>query len=462
MAANPKRLSKSSIRTRTPHGGLPSCKLAVRYVSVESLRLDPSNPRRHSKKQVRQIANSIRVFGFCVPILVNSELIVIAGHGRVLAAQLLGISEVPVIVLDHLSDKQRRALLIADNRLSENSTWDENLLREQLKLLSAVELDFSLEVLGFEVAEIDVMIEGLSPASAGEQDEADVLPDAADSPVVSKLGDLWLLGSHRVVCADALKEESYRQLMDTRRAAAVFTDPPYNDPIDGYVTGFGKIHHPEFKMASGDLNKPQFTEFLFQPFSHISEHSEEGSLHYIFMDWRHSEELLTAAKNVFAEFKALCVWDKGNGGQGSLYRSAHELVFVFKNGNGKHRNNVQLGQFGRYRTNVWRYPRVNSLSQKSEEGDLRTLHPTIKPVALVADAILDCTARNDIVLDPFLGSGTTVIAAERTGRICYGLEIEPKYVDTIVRRWQAFTGKTAVHKASGRAFTEIEAEVASV
>lgn len=290
----------------------------------------------------------------------------------------------------------------------------------------------------------------------GEADHADAQVDAGVP--VTKPGDLWVLGRHRLLCGDALSEDSYSKLMQGRRAEAVICDPPYNDPIDGYVAGFGKIHHPEFAMASGEMNKAEFTDFLFKTVQNLALNSVVGSLHYLCQDWRHVPELLAASSRVYSEFKALCIWVKPSGGQGSLYRSRHELVFVFKNGKAKHRNNIQLGLYGRYRTNVWEYPRVNSSAQNGEE-QLSGIHPTIKPTAMIADAILDCTSRNDMVLDPFLGSGTTVIAAERTGRICYGMELDPSYVDACIRRWQTFTVKTAVHEKSGQSFAELEHEV---
>jgi DNA modification methylase len=265
-----------------------------------------------------------------------------------------------------------------------------------------------------------------------------------------------LLGRHRVVCGDARKDSAFSLLMKGHRAAMIFTDPPYNDRIDGYVTGFGKIHHEEFALASGEMTATEFTEFLATVLAHLARNSTNGALHFICMDWRHSPELISAARSIYAELKNLCVWVKDCAGQGSLYRSQHELVFVFKKSRKAHRNNIQLGQYGRYRTNVWQYRRVNSLSRSSEEGNLSALHPTIKPVELVDDAILDCTARGEIVLDAFLGSGTTVIAAERTGRVCYGLELDRRYVDTIVRRWQAYTGQSAVQDSSGQTFDQIE------
>jgi DNA modification methylase len=436
--------------------------LAVEYVQVTSLKANAKNPRLHTDKQVRQIANSIRSFGFNVPVLVNHQFQVIAGHGRVSACKILGITEVPTIRLEHLSENQIRAFTIADNRLAENAEWNDRLLGEHFKILSEVDLDFDLEATGFEVSEIDIFIENLAPASKEGLGPADAIPDVESKCQVTQAGDCWLLNRNRVVCGDARDSSVYRILMKGRRAEMVFTDPPYNDPIDKYVTGFGKIHHPEFAVASGEMSTSEFTDFLTQFMIQAARNSSEGALQFICMDWRHSGELIAAAQSVYSEFKNVCVWVKENAGQGSLYRSQHEFVFVFKNGNKPHRNNIQLGQYGRYRTNVWNYRRPNSLSRNTEEGALSNLHPTIKPVELVADAILDCTARGDVVLDPFLGSGTTVIAAERAGRFCYGIELDPRYVDTIVRRWQLFTGLHAVHEVTGRTFAEREQEVVNV
>lgn len=435
----------------------PGHTLAVEYLAIGKLRSNPKNPRLHDDRQVRQIAKSIQTFGFNVPILVDATLQVIAGHGRLRACEILGIAQVPIIRLEHLSESQRQAFMIADNRLTENSEWDDGLLGEHLKILSEAELDFSLEVTGFEVGEIDLMIENLSPARDGDMDPADDLPPS--SPIqVSLPGDLWQLGKHRVLCGDALAGDSYRPLMGDRRAQVVFTDPPYNVPIAGNVSGKGKNCHREFVMASGEMSEVEFTAFLSNTFARLARYSLPGSLHYICMDWRHMKELLAAGRTTYSELKNVCVWVKDNAGMGSLYRSQHELVFVFKNGKGPHRNNVQLGQFGRSRTNVWNYPGANSFSRSSGEGNLLALHPTVKPVAMVADAIMDCSARGDLVVDPFLGSGTTLIAAEQTGRICHGLELDPAYVDTAIRRWQSFSGGTTYRIADGRSFNEIERE----
>jgi DNA modification methylase len=436
--------------------------LSIMYRATGSLRPDPKNPRLHSEKQVQQIARSIEAFGFNVPLLVNAEMQVVAGHGRLQACQLLGIMEVPTISLEHLTEAQARAFMIADNRLTENATWDDRLLAQQFEDLSEVELDFSLEATGFEMGEIDVMIENLAPAAEGKQDPDDAVPERVAGIQLSRAGDLWQLGRHKVYCGNSLNESTYAALMCGAKAALVFTDPPYNVRIDGHATGLGTIQHKDFRMASGEMSPAEFTDFLSRVCTLLASHSIDGSIHFVCMDWRHMGELLTAGRQAYNELKNVCVWAKDNAGMGSLYRSQHEMVFAFKRGKESHRNNVQLGQYGRYRSNVWHYPGVNSFSRSTEEGNLLALHPTVKPVALVADAIMDCSERGDVVLDAFLGSGTTIIAAERTGRVCYGIEIDPAYVDTIVRRWQAFSGQSAVQALSGRTFTELEEEAGHV
>jgi DNA modification methylase len=380
-----------------------------------------------------------------------------------LAARELGWSEVPTLCLDHLTQAQARAFAIADNRLTEIATWDDRLLAEQLKDLSLLGLDFSLEVTGFEVAEIDLRIASLDDMPEQDDDPADAVPEVSAEPPISQIGDLWLLGRHRVLCGNALDPEAFATLMGEERAAMVFTDPPYNVPIEGHASGLGAIHHRPFPMASGEMDKAAFTAFLGRACRNLAAFSAGGSLHYVCMDWRHLDELLTAGGEAYGELKNVCVWIKDNPGMGSLYRSQHELVFVFKQRGGSHRNNVQLGQFGRNRSNVWRYPGINSFARSTGEGNLLALHPTVKPVAMVADAILDCSARGEIVLDAFLGSGTTVIAAERTGRRCCGSELDPCYVDTAIRRWQVLTGGKARHAASGRLFDDLagEAEAAN-
>ena len=448
---------------RSPEHSLKaSLSLKIVYCRIDALKPDPANPRRHTRKQVRQIAESIKAFGFNVPILIDRYGNIIAGHGRWLAGREFGMTEVPTLCLDHLTPAQARAFMIADNRLTEISVWDDRLLARQLKELSLVGLDFDIEVTGFEMGEIDLRIASLDDPAQAEADPADVVPEIPATPL-SKLGDMWLLHRHRLLCGSALDSAVFAALMGEERAATAFIDPPYNVRIDGHAGGLGAIHHRPFPMASGEMDRSQFTAFLGQAFRNLTAFSIDGSIHFVCMDWRHVEELLAAGREAYDELKNICVWVKDNAGMGSFYRSRHELVCVFKHGRNGHRNNIQLGQFGRNRSNVWHYPGANSFARYSEEGNLLALHPTVKPVAMVADAILDCSARGDIVLDAFLGSGTTLIAAERTGRRCHGMELDPAYVDTSVRRWQKLTGGSARHAASGRSFDDLarEAEVAN-
>jgi DNA modification methylase len=316
--------------------------------------------------------------------------------------------------------------------------------------------DLDVTITGFEVPEIDLVLD--SQREEREYDPSDNIPETTREPV-THTGDLWLLEGHRIQCGDVRNQSTLATLIGSRKAALVFTDPPYNLVIDGNVSGKGTVKHGDFAMAAGEMSAEEFTQFLEDSLGILARHSNSGAVHFVCMDWRHMGELLAAGSKVYDSLLNLCVWVKNNGGQGSLLRSRHELIFVFRNGKGRHRNNVQLGRFGRYRTNVWEYPAVRGLSQQQgEEGNLLALHPTVKPVALVADAVLDCSARGDLVLDGFLGSGSTLIAAERVGRICYGVEIDPKYVDVAIRRWQNHTGERAIHAESKRTFDEIAAE----
>ena len=426
--------------------------LKIENKPVASLRPYDRNARTHSKHQIRQIAASIKEFGFTNPVLIDSEGMIIAGHGRAEAAKLLGMGQVPTIRLENLSRDQIRAYVLADNRLAEKAGWDKNILAIELQTLMTLDLDFDITITGFEIPEIDLILN----ESANSADAADEIDQDLLGPAVTRSGDLWKLGKHRIFCGTALKEESFRKLMGNRRAKAVFIDPPYNVKIDGHVCGKGAIQHREFAMASGEMSETEFTDFLKGCLHLLTTFSTDGSLHYICMDWRHIRELSEASRSFLGDPINLCVWVKDNGGMGSLYRSQHELVFVFKNGHAAHLNNVQLGKFGRYRTNVWEYPGVNTMSKCGEEGNLLALHPTVKPTALVADAILDCSARGDIVLDSFLGSGTTLLAAERVGRICHAIELDPLYVDTAIRRWERLTGEIATLEETGESFQELE------
>lgn len=432
---------------------MPSLKLD--YLPIGRLHANPRNARVHSDRQVRQIAGSIRTFGFTNPVLIDSDNTIIAGHGRVEAARLLNQEQVPVIRLEHMNDAQLRAYMLADNRLAEKAGWDTDILNIELQHLTEIELDFDIEVTGFETAEIDLMLgDGFEGADPGAADPADAVPDpGTGETATTRPGDLWQLGDHRLICADSLETAAYTALMAGGTARMVFTDPPYNVPINGHVSGLGKARHREFAMASGEMTSAGFTGFLETVLQQQSQHVVDGGLLFVCMDWRHVGELDRASRTAGLTLKNICVWVKSNGGMGSLYRSRHELVFVLKSGTAPHVNNIELGRFGRYRTNVWEYAGVNTFGTDREAA--LAAHPTVRPVALVADAIRDCSKRRDIILDPFGGSGTTLIAAERTGRRARLVEIDPRYCDVTIRRWQALTGQQAVLADTGEKFDAV-------
>jgi DNA modification methylase len=415
---------------------------------VADLKPYANNPRTHSKKQIQQIAESIKIFGWTNPILVDDADCIIAGHGRLEAAKLLDLAEVPVIRLSAMSPAQKRAYIIADNKLAENAGWDDEILAIELRGLLEMDLDFSIETIGFETAEIDLLLVHANQNAEPEQD----IPAPSAGPATTRIGDLWLLGRHRLFCGDALDEASYSAVLGSERANAVFTDPPYNVPIDGHVCGKGAITHAEFVMASGEMSESEFSSFLQRICENLVAFSYDGSMHFICMDWRHIFELLCAGREHYAELKNICVWNKTNGGMGSLYRSKHELVCVFKNGAAPHVNNVELDRFGRNRTNVWDYAGVNSFGA-ARLDDLEA-HPTVKPAAMIADAILDVTRRDDLVLDPFCGSGSTILAAEQTGRRVAAIELDPNYVDVAIKRFEQASGENTVLAATGISFTE--------
>ena len=391
------------------------------------------NARTHSKKQIRQIAASIRQFGFTAPVLIDEAGTILAGHGRVAAATLLGLTEVPCLQIEHLSEAQKRAYVLADNKLALNATWDEDLLATELGALLATDLDLDISVTGFSIPEVDALLATVAPEEPDDPAD-DALPDAAPARV--HRGEVWQLGAHRLICGDVRDPAVLPALMAGEQARLVFTDPPYNVPIDGHAGGLGRIKHREFAMAAGEMSREAFTAFLQQALTPLAAHSVEGSIHYVCMDWRHLPEILAAGEAVFTELKNLVVWVKDNGGMGTFYRSRHELIFVFKHGTAPHCNTFELGQHGRYRTNVWQYRGVNSRGA-DRMADL-ALHPTVKPVHLIADALRDVSGRGEIVLDGFGGSGSTLIAAAKTGRRARLCEIDPVYCDRILARWETY------------------------
>ena len=422
----------------------------VVWLPLDSLVLNADNARKHSREQFHRLKACIATYGFLVPVLVDEFGHVVLGHARVATARRLGMKLVPTLTVSGLSKEQIRAFAIAENRLSDLADWEYDKLRVELK--SLIELDVDIESTAFSTGEVDIILDG----NDHQHEKDDELPSVPPGPAVSRPGDLWRLGPHQLLCADATQEESYRLLLGTSKAGLVFTDPPYNVPIDGHVGGLGKVKHREFAMASGEMSAAEFTDYLTVAFRLAAAFSRPGSIHFICMDWRHLREVLAAGDEAYADLRNLCVWNKDNAGMGSFYRSKHELVLVFQSGAGRFQNNVRLGVNGRYRTNVWDYPGMSSI-RKGRTNEL-AMHPTVKPLALVADAIRDCSLRNDLILDPFVGSGTTILAAHRTGRIAAAMELDPHYVDVAVARWENATECAATLVGSGLTFAEVQAE----
>jgi 16S rRNA G966 N2-methylase RsmD len=361
------------------------------------------------------------------------------------AARQLGHTAVPSVCVTDLPEAELRALRLALNRIAEDAAWDREALVLEFSEILELAPELDLEVTGFEMAEIDLILDDHG------RDQEDELPqvDAASAPV-TRPGDLWVLGEHRLLCGDARLAESYARLLASEKAEMAFADPPYNVRVDGHVSGLGAVKHANFAMASGELSSAEFTAFLKTTLDHAARCSVDGAIHFVCMDWRHMSEVLAAGEGIYSELKNLCVWRKTNAGMGSLYRSQHELVFVFKVGTAAHINNVALGRHGRHRSNVWDYVSQNALNGTSKSK--LALHPTVKPVAMIADAICDCSNRGGVILDPFGGAGTTLIAAERTGRRARVIELDPTFVDIGVERWQRLTGGIARHADTDQPF----------
>jgi DNA modification methylase len=409
---------------------IESSRLVVTYRPLGDLIPDPRNARTHPKRQIDQIRASIEAFGFTNPVLADPEGNIIAGHGRLQAARAMGLAELPVITLSGLSETQKRTLRIADNKIALNAGWDLEILQLELGELGSIDVDIDLTLTGFSTGEIDVIL------TSDVDPDDEVIPPVPATPR-TKLGDIWILGDHRVGCGDGRDAEFLQRVIGHGAGVdAAFLDPPYNVRIGGHAVSAGS--HREFAMASGEMTEAEFRSFLADTLGAATRVSRDGAVHFVCMDWRHMDDVSAVGRTVYGERLNLCIWNKSNAGMGSLFRSKHELVFVYRVGTAPHLNMVELGRHGRNRTNVWDYASVNSM-QGSRREDL-ALHPTVKPTGLVADAILDVTRRGDLVLDLFLGSGTTLMAAERTGRRFRGLDIDPAYVDVAIERWSARTG----------------------
>lgn len=407
----------------------------VMLTPVHALHPYERNARQHTKKQIRKLADTILVTGWAAPIIADENGLILAGHGRWLAAKLLDLVVVPVVHLTGLTDQQKRAYILADNRLHDESSFDKGMLKLELAELSLS--GFQLEKAGFDTFEADRI---LSVDDQGSSDEPAVHLPADDVLPVSRIGDCWHIGDHRLLNGDARFIESYERLLGAERAQLIFTDPPYGCKIEGNVSGLGQVRHKNFVMGAGETSLAEFGSSLLRPALRcMSAVALPGALAFICTDWRASPYLHDAVQGIFDEQKNLIVWAKTNAGMGSCYRSGHELIHLYKISPGKHINNFGLGEGGRHRSNVWTYAGANTF-RKGRMEDLAA-HSTVKPQKLVADAIIDTSRRGDIVLDPFTGSGTTISACQVTGRRGFGIELDPQYVDVALRRISEVVGE---------------------
>lgn len=413
----------------------------LQLIDINSIILKDKSLRKHSKKQIQKLKNAIMKVGYVTPIILDEKHNIIAGELRLLAAKELGFTQIPAIILENLTEEEADAIRILDNRIAEDSEWNYENLAEELEKL--MKFDMTFEDLGFDTVDYDeiCLINNSDEHNVHNSDKEDESWLDANVPARVNRGDLWRLGDHFVYCVDCLLVRSFDILMQGELAQIVITDPPYNCKIKGHVCGLGKTQHEEFAMASGEMTDTEFADFISNFMQNLVKFSADGSLHYMFMDWVGLNTLLTQGKKHYTELKNIAVWNKGVGGMGAMYRSQHEMIAIFKNGKAKHQNHIQLGKNGRYRTNVWAYPGIRATNPTSLE--LLKLHPTVKPVPMLHDILLDTSSKNDIVLDCFGGSGSTLLAAERSKRRARVIEISPRYCDVILYRWEKETGKTA-------------------
>jgi DNA modification methylase len=440
-----------------PGKSVPSADQTIEYIHPSKLKPHPANARRHPKKQIRQIANSITSLGFRGAIIVNAENTILAGHGRCEAAVLLGLQRVPCIRAVGLTEAEELAYLLGDNRIAETSVWDLPVLANNFEVLlhelPLLQTPLDIDITGFQMGEVDAALH-YNKGSAAEPEEG-FSYKSADAQSISQRGDLWCLGKHRLLCGDACDAVDVATLSAGYKAEMVLADSPFNVKVQGHVGGRGKRKHAEFRFASGEMSDSEFREFLRRAIGLLSEACKPGGMLYLFIDWRHVEVMCEVGRTLGLGLRNIIVWNKTTPGQGSFYRSAHEFVVLFQKPGDKPVNNVQLGRFGRSRSNVWTYAPPNKFARS---GNAAAEHPTPKPIGMCAEAILDATNRKGIVLDTFLGSGTTLLAAEKVGRICHGMELEPRYCDLAIERWQEFTGQDAILTSSGLTYGEVAAE----
>ena len=403
--------------------------LSIQYVEIEKLKRYEQNAKIHTEKQIKKLVSSMKQFGVVTPILVDKDFTVIAGHGRLEAFEKLQIKKVPVVMLEHLTETQARAYRLADNRIAEDAIYDENLLRIELEEI-IINDEIEITDIGFDVSEIDSIIIDNYSGKKEKAEKADALNSLKIEQKV-KLGDIWQLGNHILICGDSTDGNVFQELMLDKKADLVITDPPYNVPIAGHVC---RTKHEEFQMASGEMSSEEFADFSEKFMNNLANFSKDGSLHYVFIDWRSINIFLNTGSKIYTDLKNICVWNKLIGRMGSFYRSQHEFVCVFKNGTKHHTNNIELGKNGRYRTNVWNCKGISATNPKSLH--LLKMHPTVKPVGLLHEIILDASCSGEIVLDPFGGSGSTLIACELAKRKARIIELSPNYCDLIIHRYK--------------------------
>jgi len=443
---------QSSPPNQAPLAAMPADPQIMNHPRIEQLptselRENPNNARTHDDKQYAALEAAIRKFSWLVPIVVDADLMILAGNARFEVAKRMGLETVPCIRADHLSETDKRAFALGENRLAEISGWNPELLQKELDALFNV--GFEIETIGFSTKDLTI---APVPQNAEEDDS---IPPIAEH-AVTQPGYAWRVGPHIIVQGDSQQAEPFEKGLQGRVADMVFGDLPYNLPVDGFVRGKGgKNRFREFAFASGEMTPPEFTAFQRAIFRNCVRFSKPASIHFQCMDNRHLREILDAADGVYTEFKQLIVWDKQAGGLGSFYRSQYELIFVFKSGRGKHTNTFGLGQHGRFRTNLWSYPGIGAMG-KGRAKEL-ACHATPKSIPMVMDAIRDCSHPGELILDPCLGSGVTGAAAHKTGRVCVGIEIDPLYVDVAVKRLAAVTGIEPILEGDGRTFNEIAA-----
>ena len=415
-----------------------SKELKIEHVSVDELIPYAKNARTHSETQVAQIAASMTEFGFVNPILLGEDNIIIAGHGRLMAAKLLGMKNVPTIRLNHLNEAQRRALVIADNKIAENAGWDESLLREELSALE--DLDFNIDLLGFNAEELDNLFLDDANASGGLTDE-DAAPEAPENPV-SVPGDIWICGDHKVLCGDSTMYDAYEKLMGEELADMVFTDPPYN--VNYANSAKDKMRGTNRPIKNDNLGA-EFGSFLYDVCTNLMMVCK-GAM-YICMSSSELHTLQSSFTNAGGKWSTFIIWAKNTFtlGRADYQRQYEPILYGWKDGH----EHFWCG--ARDQSDVW-------FVNKPVKNDL---HPTMKPVELVERAIHNSSKTKDIVLDAFGGSGSTMIACEKTGRRARLIELDPKYVDVIVKRWEDFTGKKATLAKSDQSFEVLAEERAS-